>query len=151
MTDSAPTPIHRIRLRGPWEWAVPTPKAAQAWTWNRIRLPDEWDRLPAIAGPVWFRRRFQTPTGITEAARVRVLLSPSRHSPAVMLNGQELTALPSLADDAEPMIRFDIKTALSNRSNLLEIVFAAGITASDLDGGLGRPVMIEIESLPQTA
>ena len=151
MTESAPTPIHRIRLRGPWEWAVPTLKAAQAWTWNRIRLPDEWDRLPAIAGPVWFRRRFQAPTGVLETDRVRVLLSPSRHSPAVVLNGSELTSLPALANDTEPMIRFDIKTALSSRSNLLEIVFAAGITAPDLNGGLGQPVMIEIESLPQTA
>lgn len=151
MTDSAPTPIHRIRLRGPWEWAVPTLRAAQAWTWNRIRLPDEWDRLPAIAGPVWFRRRFQAPTGILETDRVRVLVSPSRHSPALMLNGRELTALPVSADAVERMIRFDIKSALSSRSNLLEIVFAAGITSPDLDGGLGHPVMIEIESLPLTA
>ena len=146
MTDPAPSSVHRIRLQGPWEWAVPTPVSTLAWTWNRIRLPDEWDRLPVVAGPVWFRRRFNTPTGITPTDRVRVAITTTHRPSSVILNGQALSALPSSEIDQLSVIRYEITSTLSER-NLLEIVFAHGILPPDIDGGMGRPVVLEIESL----
>ena len=147
MTAPAPNSVHRIRLQGPWEWAVPTPHSTQAWTWNRVRLPDDWDRLPVIAGPVWFRRRFNIPTGITSTDRIRVAI-PTTHRPIeVILNGQALSPLPPLSSEMTSMISCEITRVLTER-NLLEIVFANGIRPPEIDGGLGRPVVLEIESTP---
>ncbi len=147
MTDSSHPAIHRIRLQGPWEWAVPTPVSTQAWTWNRIRLPDEWDRLPALPGSVWFRRRFNTPTGITPTDQIRVAITALQQPTAVMVNGQVVSELSTLLGE-NPVLRCDITPALAER-NLLEIVFASGILPPDLDGGMGRPVVLEIESISE--
>ena len=148
MTESSHPAIHRIRLQGPWEWAVPTPVSTQAWTWNRIRLPDEWDRLPALPGAVWFRRRFNAPTGITPADRIWVAITTLQLSSSVLLNGQVVSKLTPRSDVANPVLRCDITQALSER-NLLEIVFDSGILPPDIDGGMGRPVVLEIESIPK--
>ncbi len=147
MTAPAPSSVHRIRLQGPWEWAVPTPVSTQAWTWNRVRLPDEWDQLPVMAGPVWFRRRFNAPTGITPRDRIRVALTTTQPPSQVILNGQPLSARPPEVSDEPAVIRYEITPALADR-NLLEIVFASCTTPPDIDGGMGRPVVLEIESLP---
>ena len=100
-----------------------------------------------IEGAVWFRRRFNTPTGITPTDRVRVAITTPHRPSSVILNGQALSALPSLASDEMPVIRYEITPALAER-NLLEIVFAHGIVPPGIDGGMGRPVVLEIESLP---
>ncbi len=147
MTDSVPPAIHRIRLRGLWEWAVPTPVSSQAWTWNRIRLPDEWDRLPVIPGAVWFRRRFNAPTGITPTDRIRVAITTAHRPSALILNGQALSVIPPGVNDEIQVVRYEITAAITER-NLLEIVFANGILPPDIDGGMGRPVVLEIESIP---
>jgi hypothetical protein len=139
--------IHRIRLQGPWEWAVPTPAPEQAWTWNRLRLPEEWDRLPATTGPVWFRRRFHAPTGITPNDRIRVAITTVMPLGSVHLNGEPLPRLSSAGDEADPVIRYEMTQALTAR-NLLEIFFEEGISPPQLDGGLGHPVVMEIESFP---
>jgi hypothetical protein len=147
MTDSSPPTIHRIRLQGPWEWSVPTAVLTHAWTWNRIRLPDEWDRLPVTSSAVWFRRRFNTPTGITPTDRIRVAITTAHRPSAVLLNGQALSALPLAGIDETSIIHYEITSTLAER-NLLEIVFAQGILPPALDGGMGRPVVLEIESIP---
>ena len=147
MTDPSPSSVHRIRLQGPWEWAVPHPVSTQAWTWNRIRLPDEWDHMPVMTGAVWFRRRFNTPTGITPTDRIRVAITTTQRPSDVIFNGQPLSSLPLGASDEPPVIRYEITAAITER-NLLEIVFASGVTPPDIDGEMGRPVVIEIESLP---
>ena len=146
MTDPLPPSVHRIRLQGPWEWAVPHVVSTQAWTWNRVRLPDEWERLPAITGAVWFRRRFNTPTGITPTDRIRVAITTTQRPSEVFLSGRTLSALSPLGSDETPVFRYEITSALAER-NLLEIVFSGGIHPPDLDGGMGRPVVLEIESL----
>ena len=137
--------MHRIRLKGPWEWSVPTPAPALAWTWNRIRLPDEWDRLPAMAGPVWFRRRFHCPTGITPTDRICVAIRTTQPMTSVHLNGQLLARLQSPSPDSVSVIRFELTQNVTDR-NLLEILFGEGISAPHIDGGLGHPVTLEIES-----
>lgn len=138
--------IHRIRLQGPWEWAVPTSNPEQAWTWNRLRLPEEWDRLPTITGPVWFRRRFNAPTGITPLDRIRVAIATTMPLGSVHLNGEPLPRLTATEHEASPsVIRYEMTQALANR-NLLEIFFGEGINAPQLDGGMVHPVVIEIES-----
>ena len=147
MPEPLTSKIHRIRLQGPWEWAVPTPSPDQAWTWSRIRLPDEWDRLPMIDGPVWFRRRFNAPTGITPTDRICVVLPTSLASISVNLNGQALAPLPSLGDDHAAVMRFELTPTLAVR-NLLEIVFEEGISPSNPEGGLAQPVALEIETCP---
>jgi hypothetical protein len=125
---------------------VPTPTPEQAWTWNRLRLPEEWDRLPAITGPVWFRRRFNAPTGITPLDRIRVAITTAMPLTSVLLNGEPLPRLPGFEYEATPSVtRFELTQALANR-NLLEVFFGEGINASQLDGGMGHPVVIEIES-----
>ena len=143
MTESSHPAIHRIRLQGPWEWAVPTPVSTQAWTWNRIRLPDEWDRLPALPGAVWFRRRFNAPTGITPADRIWVAITTLQLPTSVILNGKVLSAV---SPSENSVLRCDITHTLADR-NLLEIVFASGILPPNLEGGMGRPVVLEIESM----
>ena len=145
MSESLTTSIHRIRLRGPWEWAVPTPIPSQAWTWNRIRLPDEWDRLPELAGPVWFRRRFNAPTGITPTDRIRVALTTVQPPSAVNLNGQTIAASIDAESKLGSVIRYELTSYLSGK-NLLEIVFQKGITPSSPESGLGQPLILEIES-----
>jgi len=138
--------IHRIRLQGPWEWAVPTPTPEQAWTWNRLRLPEEWDRLPAITGPVWFRRRFNAPTGLTPLDRIRVAITTAMPLSSVHLNGEILPRVPDAGHVATPPVAcYEMTQELANR-NLLEIYFGEGIDSPKLDGGMGRPVVIEIES-----
>lgn len=147
MSEPHPPSIHRIRLKGPWEWAVPTPSPQQAWTWNRIRLPDEWDRLPTMTGPVWFRRRFHAPTGITPLDRVRVVISTVQPLSSVHLNGQPLPRMPLLGHEPDSVICFELTQHMTER-NLLEIFFGEGITAPHIDGGLGHPVTLEIVSFP---
>ncbi len=146
MTTPHSSSIHRIRLQGPWEWAVPTPSPEQAWTWNRLRLPEEWDRLPAITGPVWFRRRFNAPTGITPIDRIRVAITTVAPLSSVHLNGEPLPRLPGAGHETSPpVIRFEMTQALTTR-NLLEVFFGEWISAPELDGGMGHPVVMEIES-----
>ena len=138
--------IHRIRLQGPWEWAVPTPTPEQAWTWTRLRLPEEWDRLPAITGPVWFRRRFNAPTGITPLDRIRVAITTAAPLSSVHLNGEPLPRLAhSEHEPTPPVARFELTQAMRAR-NLLEVFFGEGVNAPELDGGMGHPVVMEIES-----
>ncbi len=147
MTDPPSSSVHRIRLKGPWEWAVPTASPAQAWTWSRIRLPEEWRCLPSITGPVWFRRRFQAPTGITPTDQIRLVLSTLSSRINVNLNGRTLPASTSPAAASEARISFDLTPALADR-NLLEIVFADGISPTESNLGLGNPVVLEIETSP---
>jgi len=147
MSEPMSSTVYRIRLQGPWEWAVPTQIPSQAWTWNRIRLPEEWDRLPAIASPVWFRRRFNTPTGITPTDRIGVAIPATSSLISINFNGQPLGPL-SLSDQDEPSVtRYELTPFLAVR-NLLEIVFEGGIRPSNPEGGLGQPVALEIESFP---
>lgn len=149
MSSSHQPSIHRIRLQGPWEWAVPTPSPELAWTWNRLRLPDEWDRLPVLQGPAWFRRRFNAPTGITPTDRLYVAITTDKTLSSVHLNGEPLPRHPSSGTNGDQVIRYEMTQALAAR-NLLEIFFGEGISPPELDGGLGRPVVIEIESFPTT-
>ena len=144
MPDPTPPSIHRIRLKGPWEWAVPTASPAVAWIWSRIRLPDEWARLPEQAGPVWFRRRFHTPTGITPTDRVRLAIPTTHRQVAVNLNGHSLVAISLANPEPEAIVRFEISGHLADR-NLLEIILEGGVSPTNVDGGLGHPVVLEIE------
>ena len=125
---------------------MPTLVSTQAWTWNRIRLPDEWDRLPVLSEAVWFRRRFNAPTGITPTDQIRVAITALQLPTSVMVNGQVVSKLSTPLGEI-PVLRCDITPALAER-NLLEIVFASGIIPPNLDGGMGRPVVLEIESIP---
>ena len=129
---------------------MPTPVSTQAWTWTRIRLPDEWGELPALPGPVWFRRRLNAPTGITPNDQIRVAITTDHRPSQVILNGRILSALPPSVSDDPLVIRCDMTSALAER-NLLEIVFANGILPPDLHGGMGRPVVLEIESPPSAS
>lgn len=147
MPEPHSSKIHRIRLQGPWEWAAPALSPDQAWTWNRIRLPEEWDRLPLMVGAVWFRRRFNALTGITPSDRIRVAIPIQQSSISVNLNGQQLVRIPSTGDGLPSAMRFELTPYLTAR-NLLEIVFENGVSPSNPESGLGQPVVLEIESFP---
>jgi hypothetical protein len=103
--------------------------------------------LPEKVGPVWFRRRFHAPTGIKTTDQVRLLISTTHPQVAANLNGHPLTVDTKVTSDLEPIIRFEITPHMVDR-NLLEIVFMGSIVSADLDGGLGRPVVLEIETFP---
>lgn len=143
MSEAQRTDRHRIRLQGPWEWAVPTSSPALAWTWNRIRLPEEWERLPALPGEAWFRRRFQSPTGLTSNDRLWIILNSTVLPEQVVLNGIKL--LPVAEPIAPGTHRYAATDAIARR-NLVEISYMGGVDPTDPLRRKMLSVVLEIES-----
>ncbi|MFH5805362.1 hypothetical protein [Alienimonas sp. DA493] len=77
-----PRKPHRIRLRGPWEWAARGEPAAPA------RLPFQ------AAGPGVLRRFFNTPTGLEDGTTVRLSVAAEPAVPPASLDDAPLPAPP---------------------------------------------------------
>ncbi|MGC1272305.1 MAG: hypothetical protein WBC44_01255 [Planctomycetaceae bacterium] len=75
--------LHRIRLRGPWdfEWSSPPSDTATNDSNGTLRLPTTWnDAFGGSNGTVRLSRRFNRPTGIDDGERVWIELDVSRPS-----------------------------------------------------------------------
>ncbi len=161
--------IHRMHLRGPWEFewvsdiGAPLPKEAppprpspagacgelsragegerQATDSGRVKLPADWQSLfGARRGTVRFTRRFGLPTNLESHERVFVAFDGIGGVARVSVNGSHV----GIIENSNSTVRFDV-TALLNPSNTLmvELTYTAIDDASS-PGGLHAPVAIEV-------
>lgn len=159
MTDRA---VHRIHLKGPWEYEYP-PRAALQKTVaggvqnnlaekstaspeplppGRVIMPADWHSLfGQSAGTALFRRRFHCPTHLDENERVEIVFDGVGGRGGVWLNGTELGRLVS----ADRPQRFDI-TPLLKPFNELAVQLHYDGAGDDRPGGLYAPVALEIFS-----
>lgn len=114
--------MHRIRLRGPWEFAQLSPDGnLSSWlaqgghSHGRITLPinnDQLSELPQSSRLV-ISRTFNQPTGLEELTSLRLILAPANLASTVWLN-----AAPLLSDEGNST--FEILTSIkpNNRVHL---------------------------------
>lgn len=129
--------IHRIRLVGPWEWAV----SALETEWKKLRLPDDWSSLAPQNAEVSFRRRFHRPTGIQPNDRLFIVISTLGALSRVQLNGHDLRAVPGPARVTGEQ-SFEISGKLEE-INLLQLMLPQ-LTADESHARLDQPVLLEI-------
>ncbi len=112
---SQPAPVHRIRLRHPWQqWATP--------------LGTRW------------QRRFNRPSGLGPTQRVWIVVAGIEASGTAALNGQVIGALCGQADRPSA---FEV-THLLRPHNQLELELAAPPLAGDSPRSTPGKVWIEI-------
>lgn len=134
-----PTPLHRIRLKGPWEALGPGAEHDQ---WTRIHVPIAWrDCFGMVPGTARFRRNFHQPTGIETGERVGIRLPIGIGTvQQVSVNGTVLT--PFSGDET----LLDATPHLESFNTLeCEIHFDPG-NSPEIPGGLWEAVWIEIFS-----
>lgn len=105
--ETDPPFVHRIRLRGPWEFVW---SASEDGTFHErsgtLSFPATWHEVPGDRrGVVRFSRRFNRPTGIDHGERVWLEVSVSRLS-SVSLNEQPLGVVRT------GVVRFDVTDRL---------------------------------------
>ncbi len=112
---------------------------------HSIRLRQPWDEVPAGAGRVAYRRRFNSPTGLDDWKRVSLEIDRAIFAGEVLLNGVSLGPLapgelfaaditPHLQPANELRVEVDPRTALSRppQTNSIYII--------DLEEPLGSPI-----------
>lgn len=125
--------LHQIRLRGPWEFF---PSDAVGHEPARIDLPEEWERLGEVAGPVRLRRRFHRPTGLDATHQLKVRIPSGTTGCGVEVNGRPIDRSPHEPESAIWML-----PALEV-SNLLVITLSG---TRDTDWSTWQePVVLEI-------
>ena len=147
-------PIHRIHLKGPWdyEWFEgPTGSATSAQDENltmdypllknfRVRMPSSvQETFGNMSGRVIFRRRFQRPTNLDSNERVHIAFDGIGGRADVAVNGKTLG---SLSNNSET-VSFDMTEVLEHSNELsvdLTIVWDDDVEP----GGLFQPVAVEI-------
>lgn len=143
MLRGAPsTSLHRIRLKGPWEfeWLGGPPIAAPAT--GRVTMPADWETLfGATAGRAVFRRRFHCPTNLEPDDRVWLVFDGVGGEGTVAINGEFVGRLQT----SEQPQRLDVADRLQPFNEAtVELAFDPAADANP--GGLYAPVAIEIES-----
>lgn len=137
--------VHRIRLRGPWEFAplgAETAATLEIPAQGRIHFPGSWQELNAAPGTRWLlRRRFSRPANLDSDERVRLVCERLAAEVLVRLNGQTLD---DVHDDSDAGRMWDITTRLNLR-NSLEIEIAAERLGGDV---LPGEVYLEIGVCP---
>ena len=148
-------PIHRMHLKGPWdyEWVEgPTGSASSdededmtmdspLLTNFRVRMPSSvQEAFGNMSGRVIFRRRFQKPTNLEEHERVHIAFDGLGGQATVSLNDEPLI---ELTDLSEPCT-IDV-TERIGQSNVIsvELTWNAAECSSE-KSGLWKPVAIEI-------
>lgn len=147
-------PIHRMHLKGPWdyEWVEgPTGSASSAededmtmdsplLTNFRVRMPSSiQEAFGNMSGRVIFRRRFQKPTNLDGNERVHIAFDGIGGRADISVNG---TTLGSLSNNSET-VSFDMTEVLEHSNELavdLTIVWDEDVEP----GGLFQPVAVEI-------
>jgi len=137
-------PIHRINLKGPWEfeWTgppdtenPPTPRS------GRITMPCDWQTLfGEIPGAAIFRRRFHKPTNLGPDERVWLEFQGIGGNAAVALNGTPLGSLNNTTTGRLEM------TAALQPFNELTVTLEYAPQRDGTPGGLHAPVVIAIKS-----
>jgi hypothetical protein len=140
--------VHRIRLRGPWDYAVlagegagPLPPS------GRAKMPADWQSLfgADFRGRGQFRRGFHQPTGVEGSQRVWLSIDagPAFSIDAVALNGTPLEVANASA------LRIDITDLLRPHNELvLELGLAHGGQAPAEELTILDQVALEIEPNP---
>ncbi len=135
--------MHRINLKGPWEYqplfAAPTTAGVDLPGRGTVKFPAAWqDFLGNFRGRVCFIRPFNRPTNLDAHERVDLVLDGVGGTAVIRLNQLAVGEI----SNSELGGRFDI-TSLLQLHNLLEIeVEWAG--SPDEQGGLWAPVALEI-------
>lgn len=133
--------MHRIRLRGPWEygWLEGSGELAELET---VTMPVSWqDLFGTRAGTALFRRRFNSPSNLRVDQPVRIVVSQVGCDIMLRLNGDSVAVSPG----PEGEVLGDV-TDLLEDFNVLEVELSCDPGG---DGtapvGLWRPVVLEIE------
>lgn len=112
---------HRIRLRGPWDFAPLAAGAGGLFSRRRVEVPTDWGESLGLnfQGGVRYRRRFAKPTGIEPHERLWLVIEGVDACGRAALNG---TALGTIRGYALPEA-FDITPLIKPRNELLLDVF----------------------------
>lgn len=146
-------PIHRIHLKGPWnyEWLdgphgsgdtteTTSPEDSPLLPDSRVRMPASWQSaFGNVSGTIRFRRRFQRPTNLDENERVHIAFEGIGGEASIAVNDNSIG---SQSDTAET-ISFDV-TELLERSNELSVELTFTPDDASTLGGLYKPVALEI-------
>lgn len=135
--------MHRINLKGPWEYEWLTSTAVEFPLAGRVKMPGDWRAaFGDAAGRVRFRRPFHRPTNLDDDERVWIAFDGVGGIGTVAINGH---ALGPLTTSDSPQ-RFDVTAHLEPNSALVvELEFDPSQNATQ-PGGLFASVGIEIES-----
>lgn len=130
------TRVHRINLKGPWEY-----EAAGGSPRGRVTMPADWQSLfDAAVTRASFRRTFHKPSNLDPNERVFLVLDAVGGTGTIALNGKPAG---ELTDSDRPQ-RFDVTDALQPFSELVvDLSVAPGY---DGPAGLHGVVALEIES-----
>lgn len=144
--------VHRIRLRGPWEFQ-PLARAEfhdhGRMTWHTDQLPaagsahfpTPWQSLfGEFRGRVRFRRRFHRPTNLDPDERVWLAFAAVGGTGEVTVNG---FVLGTLETSRVPQL-FEVTTLLKGDDELLVDLEFVGPPATTTLGGLFAPVQLEM-------
>lgn len=130
--------IHRIRLRGPWnyEWLGDSKHDPKN---GKVSLPKEWRELFGdVGGHVRFQRTFHCPTNLSEASRVDLVFEGIGGEAKVTLNNRQFIETVN-----ENPIRLVITEHLRPTNDLqVEVRFQTEQTPQP--GGLWGLVVLEI-------
>lgn len=135
--------MHRINLKGPWEFqplfASPATPDLELPGRGTVKFPSAWqDFLGDFRGRTRFFRPFNRPTNLDAHERVDLVLDGVGGAAVVRLNQLPVGEIP----DSEHTARFDI-TSLLQLHNVLEID-VEWVGTRDEQGGLWAPVALEI-------
>ena len=125
--------VHRIRLRGPWEWR-------HRGRWNRVRLPAGWSELLAADKTPCLRRQFHRPTGLTADDKVLVVAGNLAGPASVALDATMIADVPHGSHN----LQVDVTQQLLP-SCILMIEFGVGDQA-ERRSGLWESVSLEIRA-----
>ncbi len=133
--------MHRINLKGPWEFQPLSSVVEGSALPGRgtVKFPVAWqDFLGDFRGSARFIRPFNRPTNLDAHERIDLVLDGIGGSVAVRLNQQAVGAIPASQHSG----RFDI-THLLQPHNVLEIDVDWDGSSTE-QGGLWAPVGLEI-------
>ena len=139
--------VHRINLRGPWDYAWQEPNAGHhsvAFAISgTVSMPQEWRSLFGdVGGCARFQRKFHRPTNLEPHERVFIVLTEARGTGSVKLNETPLGEFTANATEH----KFDVTKALEPFNVLTVELTHCPSEAPDQSGGLYGVVAIEIRN-----
>jgi beta-galactosidase/beta-glucuronidase len=141
--------VHRIHLKGPWEFAwlsspafsrEAAPAEAECFLDDRrIRMPVAWQAaFGDLAGTVQFRRHFNWPTNLDPGERAFVVFDGIGGTGDVRLNDEPLGTI------AGGTASFEVTERFQSRNLLVVTLTFDPRAAGESPGGLWAPVVLEI-------